>query len=66
MNLGISIKVACSKHGMERKELAERVGISKTNISMMANGRIGCKLATLELLAKEFDLKVSEFIALGE
>lgn len=65
MNLGKSISVARAKHGLQVKELAKRLGMSPTSLSQLS-GQTSCTGATLQKLAKAFDMKVSEFVALGE
>jgi transcriptional regulator with XRE-family HTH domain len=65
MNLGKSINIARAKHGLLVKELAERLGMSPTSLSQLT-AQTSCTGATLQKLAKAFDMKVSEFVALGE
>lgn len=65
MNLGKSINVARAKHGLQVKELAERLGISPTSLSQLSAQK-SCTGATLQKLADAFGMKVSEFVALGE
>jgi transcriptional regulator with XRE-family HTH domain len=65
MNLGKSINVARAKHGLKAKELAERLGMTQTSLSQLS-AQTSCTGATLQKLAAAFDMKVSEFIALGE
>lgn len=66
MNVGRSINVACAQNDMTNKDLAKAASISRTTISLLVKGKIKCRQSTLEALAKAFNLKVSEFIALGE
>jgi DNA-binding Xre family transcriptional regulator len=66
MNIAKSIRVAQAKHDINRQVLAERTGIHETNISKMVNGKHGISSLQVELFAKAFDMKVSEFVALGE
>lgn len=65
MNLRKSIKVALAQRGISQKSLADQIGMSETGISQLAAQK-SCTGATLQKLATAFDLKVSEFIALGE
>lgn len=66
MNIPKSIRVALAKHDMTRQQLAERTQIHETNLSKMVNGRYGISSQQLERFAGAFDMKVSEFLALGE
>lgn len=66
MNIPKSIRVALAKQDMTRQQLAERTGVHETNISKMVNGKYGISADQVESFAQAFDMKVSEFVALGE
>ena len=65
MDIGKSIRVACAMKDMTQKELAEASNISDATISYIVNGK-SCKEQMLKNIAGAFEMKVSEFIALGE
>lgn len=65
MNLRRSIKTALAQRDMTQKALAEKLGMLETSISQLAAQK-SCQGATLVKLATAFDMKVSEFVALGE
>lgn len=65
MNVGRSIKVALIKKGMSQKDLAEKMVVSCAYVSQLA-GRAHIGMGTVVLLAGAFNMKVSEFLALGE
>lgn len=65
MNVGKSLKVALAKSGISQAELAKRMGLTHTWVSALAN-KPKASTATIEALAKQFDMKVSEFVVLGE
>ena len=65
MNLKKSVMVALAQRGLKQKDLADKVGMSQGSMSQLV-GQTSCTGATLMKLAKAFDLKVSEFVALGE
>lgn len=65
MNIGKSIKVALAKKDMNQQDLAEKMKVSKPYVSQLA-GREHAGMGTVVLLADVFDMKVSDFIALGE
>lgn len=65
MNVGKSLKVALAKKGMRQNELAEKLKVSRQWIGKLANAeRAG--MGSIEILAATFDMKVSEFLSLGE
>jgi len=65
MNLKKSISVALALRSMNRVELAAIMGISRQRVYAISNQK-RIEIETLIALAKAFDMKVSEFIALGE
>lgn len=65
MNVGKSIKVALAKKCMSQAELAKRMGLTHTWVSALAN-KPKASTATIEALAAQFDMKVSDFVRLGE
>ena len=65
MNVGKSIKVALAQKCMSQAVLAKRMGLTHTWVSALAK-KPKASTATLEALAAQFDMKVSEFLALGE
>ena len=65
MNVGKSIKVALAKREMRSGDLAKILGVTPQTVSTMS-GRATCTGQMLIHLAQSFDMKVSEFVALGE
>lgn len=65
MNVGKSIKVALVKRGLNQTQLAVQMKCTQVWINRLANSR-SASMATVESLAKAFELKVSDFLALGE
>lgn len=65
MNVGKSIKVALVKKEMSQQDLAEKLNVSKPYVSQLA-GKAHAGMGTVVLLADAFDMKVSEFVKLGE
>ncbi len=64
MDLGKSLRVAMAKKGIKNKDLAKELGVKPQQISNWLSGSIG--KSSVESLSGHFDLKISEFIALGE
>lgn len=65
MNVGKSIKHALVKKGMNQTQLAAKLKCGRVWLSRLANSR-SASMATVESLASAFDMKVSDFLALGE
>jgi transcriptional regulator with XRE-family HTH domain len=65
MNVGKSIKVALAKRGVTQVDMAKKMGCGRVWLSRLANSR-SASMNTVEELAAAFDMKVSEFVALGE
>lgn len=65
MNIGKSIKMALVKADKKQTWLADQLGVSARWVNGLANS-VGASSATIERLAAVFDMKPSEFVALGE
>lgn len=65
MNIKKSIKKALAEVEQNQKWLADQLGIGTSAVSHRIN-REGQNLGQIEEMAKIFNMKVSEFIALGE
>lgn len=65
MNVGKSIKHALVKKGMNQTQLAAQMHRTRVWVNQLANSR-SASMATVESLAAAFDMKVSDFLALGE
>lgn len=66
MELGKAIRKLRELRNWSQDELAFRSGTSAANISRIENGKHGAGEALLEALAKEFDLKIYQLIAMAE
>lgn len=65
MNIGKSIKICLAKTDMERQELAGVISVTPTYVTKLCNQE-SCSSTMLEKLCVAFEMKASEFIALGE
>lgn len=65
MNLRKSVMLALASKEMMQKDLAKQLGMSQGSMSQLVNQK-SCTGATLQKLAGAFDMKVSEFVKLGE
>ncbi len=65
MNVGRSLKVALAKRDMSQTQLAKKMNVHVQWVSKLANSETASQ-ATVTGLAEALDMKVSEFVALGE
>ena len=61
-----SIRWALVETGLQLKAVAANAGIDPDGLSKVKNGKRGVTVQKLDLIAKGFGMKTSEFIALGE
>jgi DNA-binding Xre family transcriptional regulator len=65
MNTGKSIQIALVNKGWQKKDLAEKLGVTRSTVSNLVKSST-CTGQALDNLCEVFEMKVSEFIALGE
>ena len=70
MPIVTNIDVMMAKRKMSLKELAERIGMSNTNLSLLKTGKVhGVRYRTLEALCRELDCQpgdLYEYVPEGE
>lgn len=70
MAIVTNIDVMMAKRKMSLKELAERIGMSNTNLSLLKTGKVhGVRYRTLEALCRELDCQpgdLYEYVPEGE
>ncbi len=66
MNIAKSVRVATAMRGITQKQMAALANINEVNLSKMINGKHGVSSEQLSRMAEAVDMKVSEFVALGE
>lgn len=66
MNLAKSIKRALINANMTQRSLAKNLKTTPAHMSRLANGKAHMNTLVLGKVASFFDMKVSEFVALGE
>ena len=66
MDIKISTDVALAQRGYSKKWLAEKLGISQTQVSRLLAEDANLTSKSLRRLAEAFGLTVGQFIALGE
>ena len=65
MDISKSMHICLKRVGMQKKELAEELGTTPQTVSIMSKSKY-CSPDLLEKMCVLFDMKASEFIALGE
>ena len=65
MDIGKSIEIALIHRGIKKKDLADQLEVSRTYVSYLV-GSETCSPSMLDKLSRVFEMKASEFIALGE
>ncbi len=66
MNISKSLRLALVHKDVSQAELAEKTGLSKPTLSLIAKGKRSISGRSLELICDALEYKASEFIALGE
>ncbi|MBB3763713.1 helix-turn-helix domain-containing protein [Sphingomicrobium lutaoense] len=63
MPIIVTLDRMLTRRGMTGKELAERVGISETQMSLFRSGKVkGIRFATLERICAELDCKPGDLL----
>ena len=63
MRIVVRLDVMLARRKMRSKELAERVGISETNLSLLKSGKVrGIRFATLERLCEALDCRPGDLL----
>lgn len=63
MGIEIKLDLVLVKRKMKLTELAERIGISVTNLSLLKTGRVkGIRFSTLEAICRELDCKPGDIL----
>ncbi len=66
MNIKLSLSIALAKRQKTQAWLADELNTSMSYISNVKNGSISPSIERLQSICKALDMKVSEFVALGE
>ena len=63
MAIRINIDVMLAKRKMSLTELAERIGITLTNLSLLKTGKVkGVKFSTLDIICRELDCQPGDIL----
>ena len=65
MNVGNSLKIALLRRGKTQTQLARELGKHVQWVNGIANKKMA-SMASVEMISAALDMKVSEFLALGE
>ncbi|ADK84166.1 transcriptional regulator, XRE family [Desulfarculus baarsii DSM 2075] len=64
MTIVINLDVALARRKMKSKDLAERVGITEQNLSLIKTGKVkGVRLATLDAICRELNCQPGDILA---
>ena len=64
MAIVVNLDVMLAKRKMKSKDLADAVGISETNLSLLKQGRVkGVRFNTLEAICKALDCQPGDLLA---
>lgn len=66
MNIEKSLKIAMTIRDTNQTELASRMGVSRSYIGAIATGVKPVSMAKVAAICSFLDMKVSDFIILGE
>jgi len=63
MAIQINLDMMLVKRKMKMTELAERIGISATNLSLLKTGKVkGVRFSTLEAICRELDCQPGDIL----
>lgn len=63
MSINVTLDIMLAKRKMRSKELAELVGVTEQNLSLIKNGKIkGIRLATLEGLCRHLNCQPGDLL----
>ncbi len=67
MSITINLDVVMAQRKMSLTELANRVGISMTNLSLLKNGRVrGIRFQTLAAICEALDCQPGDLLQYGD
>lgn len=63
MSIVVNLDVMLAKRKMKLKELAEKVGITESNLSILKTGKArGVRFSTLEAICRELDCQPGDIL----
>jgi len=66
MDIGSNIKRLREQRGIKQHEIADLIGMHRSNYSKIENGQRDISIAAIEKVAKFFNLSIDELVHLGE
>lgn len=67
MHIVVTLDKMLAQRGVTGKQLAERVGISETQMSLFRSGKVkGIRFATLEKICEELECKPGDLLDISE
>ena len=63
MAIRINVDVMLARRKMSLTDLADRIGITLTNLSLLKNGRVkGVKFSTLDIICRELECQPGDIL----
>jgi transcriptional regulator with XRE-family HTH domain len=66
MNIGLNIKRLREDRGIRQAEIADLIGMHRSNYSKIENGQREISLAAVDKIAKFFNITIDELVHLGD
>ena len=66
MDIGANIKRLREDRGVKQSEIADLIGMHRSNYSKIENGQREISLAAVDKIAKFFNITIDELVHLGE
>jgi transcriptional regulator with XRE-family HTH domain len=63
VRFGNRLRALRKKHGWTQEDLSHRLGLDRTYLSDIENGRMNVSLLNLEIIAQGFGLSLSQLLA---
>lgn len=66
MNIGVNIKRLRTDRGIKQSEIADLIGMHRSNYSKIENGQREISLAAIDKIAQFFNISIDELVHLGD
>ena len=66
MNIGINIKRLREDRGIKQSEIADLIGMHRSNYSKIENGQREISLAAIDKISQFFNISIDKLVHLGE
>jgi transcriptional regulator with XRE-family HTH domain len=66
MNIGVNIKRLREQRGMKQNEIADLIGMHRSNYSKIESGQREISIAALDKIAQYFNISLDELVHMGD